>query len=109
MGRYGGGLPYLGLKELFFVDKAKTPLEIGTYFRPQGRNFPAIDSWLLVRPTPPKPSATQEPLILLRPQVTVGKDKRNVKESGLGIVEKLDEKGVKKYLVIVTPKGRKPT
>lgn len=39
----------------------------------------------------------------------VGKDKHDIKESGLGIVDKLDEKGVEKYLVIVTPKGRKPT
>ena len=77
-------------------------LEINHYYRP-GKNFPSIDSLLLIHPEGDKPP------ILLMFQITRNKEKHDVKPSDLERVRGLGlPEGTREYYVVVTPLGREP-
>jgi hypothetical protein len=74
------------------------------YYHPEVNNFPMIDSLLLIRPTKRRAS------ILLMFQITGNKDRHDAKAAGLEIINGLKfPQNTRKYYVVVTPLGIKPS
>lgn len=72
-----------------------------TYYRPTEKNFPSVDSWLLLEPTPRHP-------VLLKFQITLNKTEHVILKTGLDIVDKLAPLAKERYLVVVTEEGLCP-
>jgi hypothetical protein len=88
-------------ERLDFADEVDTPLGVDTYYRPRSTEFPTIDSWLLVQPTP-----QSRPILIF--QIVLNTEKHGVNKSGLDITKKLVTADTEKYLVVVTPERVQP-
>ena len=87
------------LEEYIIVDETDMHVEYDTYYHPKRRNFPSIDSWVLVRPGPGQPP------IFIMFQITTNARTRDVKQEGLDIMYRLDIPGnALRWLVVLTPK-----
>ena len=76
-------------------------LQVDHYYRP-GKNFPTIDSLLLIHP------ANELPILLMF-QIIRSTEKHNVKPSGLERVNRIGfPPGTRRYYVAVTPVGMQP-
>jgi len=91
------------LKEYVVIDEADKRVEYNTYYRPRHKNFPAIDSWVLIRPDPKKPP------IFIMFQITITTSTHDVKQEGLDRMDQLQvPKDALRWLVIFTPKEAQP-
>lgn len=73
------------------------------YYRPEASNFPAADSFILIRP-----SHDSDPILLIF-QMTLNTKSHDVNEAGLRRIHNFKlPAGTRMYYVVITPEGVKP-
>jgi len=91
------------LEEFVIINKSKMEVKFNTYYHPKQRNFPSINSWVLIQPT-----FLKDPIFIMF-QITINKSNHNVKQEGLDFMDQLNiPTNTVRWLVVLTPKGLTP-
>jgi len=91
------------LEEFVVIDESKTEVKLNTYYHPKRRNFPSIDSWVLIWP-----AFSKVPIFIMF-QITINKSNHDVKQEGLDFMDRLNiPANAVRWLVVLTPKGLTP-
>jgi len=91
------------LEEFIIIDESETGVKYGTYYRPKRRNFPSINSWVLIRR-----GHLKGPVFIMF-QITINATEHDVKQEGLDLMDRLDiPQNASRWLVVLTPRGVNP-
>ena len=102
-GKHATQIKLPNLKEHVVIDEAKSCVEYNTYYHPKRKNFPSVDSWVLIK------QGFLKPPVFIMFQITINATVHDVKQEGLDLMDKLDiPEGALRWLVVLTPKEARP-